>query len=125
MKMRPKNVEILKEVSQSELAKLYANCKGFITTAMDEDFGMAPVEAMASGKPVIAANEGGYKETIINNKTGILIDNINPDKLIKAIKRLNKELKTNPDKYKTACQEQAKQFDTKEFIRKIKQEINK
>jgi len=75
--IKPKNVEILSWVNQKKLIELYANCKGLITTAIDEDFGMTPVEAMASGKPVIAANEGGYKETIINNKTGILIDDIN------------------------------------------------
>ena len=73
-------------------------------------------EAMASGKPVIAPNEGGYKETIINNKTGKLINGINPDKLVEAIKEINK----NPSKYKKACQKQAKKFDTKVFIKKIK-----
>jgi len=121
MKIKPKNVEILKEIPEAELAELYANCKGFITTAMDEDFGMTPVEAMASGKPVIAANEGGYKETVIDGITGKLINNINEEKLIEAIKEIGK----NPKKYKSACLKQAKKFDIKLFIKKIKEQIEK
>jgi len=118
-KMSPKNVEILSWVDEKKLIDLYANCKGFITTAKNEDLGMTPIEAMASGKPVIAPNEGGYKETIIDGKTGILIDNINPDKLVDAIKIISK----NPFKYKKECEKQAKKFDTKIFIEEIKKEI--
>jgi glycosyltransferase involved in cell wall biosynthesis len=120
-----KNIEFKSGLGFQELRSLFANSKGFITTAENEDFGITPVEAMASGKPVIAGNEGGYKETIINEKTGILIDNINSDKLAKEIRKMSKELEQNSDKYKKACQEQAKKFDTQEFIKKIKEEIEK
>ncbi|MGA2418339.1 MAG: glycosyltransferase [Candidatus Staskawiczbacteria bacterium] len=115
-KIKPGNVEIRSWVSQNELINLYSNCKGFITTSEDEDFGMNAVEAMASGKPVIAPNEGGYKETIIDGKTGILINGINEDKIIDAIKKIKK----SPEKYKDECQKQAKKFDTKIFIKKIR-----
>lgn len=120
-KIKPKNVKIKSWVSDKELKELYAGCKGLICTAFDEDFGMTPSEAMASGKPVIAPNEGGYKETIANGKTGILIDNINSDNLVEAVKKINLDIKNNPLKYKKACQTHAKNFDTKIFIQKIKQ----
>lgn len=116
-KIKPQNVEILSWVDQKKLIEMYANCKGLITTSQDEDFGLTPLEAMASGKPVIAPNEGGYKETIINEVTGKLIDDINVDKLIKAIQ----EIGQSPQKYKEACLLQAKKFDIKIFIDKIKQ----
>ena len=120
-KIIPKNIKILSWIEEKELIDLYANCKGFITTSREEDFGMTPVEAMASGKPVIAPNEGGYMETIVNGVTGKLIDNINVEKLVEAIQ----EIGENPKQYKNACLRQAKKFDTKVFIKKIKEQINK
>ena len=119
MKRKPPNVEIRSWVSKDELVEVYAHCKGFITTSKDEDFGMNVVEAMASGKPVIAPNEGGYKETVIHQKTGVLIDNIDGPKLAEAIRSFNKD----PETYREACEAQAKKFDTSEFIRKIREKI--
>ena len=123
-KIRPANVQIVNWASDEDLKKLYAECKGFITTSLKEDFGMNVVEALASGKPSIAPNEGGYRESIIDGKTGILIDEIDKNKLTKAIRQLSNELEKNPDKYKTECINQVSKFDVNEFIRKIKEEIN-
>ena|SRR3989344_1327687 len=118
--IKPKNVEIRSWVDDKELIELYSNCKGFITTARDEDLGFTPIESMASGKPVIAPNEGGYKETVINGKTGILIDDINIDKLVESVKKVNDELRKNPLKYKNACIKQAKKFGKEVFAKRIK-----
>ena len=114
----PKNVDLKKAVTDKELVYLYANCKGLITTAMDEDFGMTPVEAMASGKPVIAVNEGGYLESIVDRKTGILIEP-NIHNIITAINIIS----NNPEKYRNVCEEQAKRFDKYIFIKNIKKNI--
>ncbi len=115
-KIKPKNVELIHWVDRKKLLDLYAICKGFITTSEEEDFGMTAIEAMAFGKPVIAPNSGGYKETIINGKTGVLMDNLSVEVLVKAVKEVGK----NPEQYKDACIGQAKKFDTKIFIKKIK-----
>jgi glycosyltransferase involved in cell wall biosynthesis len=116
IKNLPPNVEVLSWIDDKQLIDLYANCLGFITTSLDEDYGMNVIEAMASGKPVIAPHEGGYRETIIDSVTGKLIDNINPEKLAEAIKELKPKVAT----YREACQNRAREFETKVFIEKIK-----
>lgn len=115
--IQPTNVEIINWAEAPQLKELYAECKGFITTARDEDFGMTVVEAMASGKPIIAPNEGGYRESVIQGVTGVLIDDINEDKIAEAIKKVGEDV----DRYKKACIEQASHFDSNIFINKIKQ----
>lgn len=110
----PSNVEFLEEINDKKLKKLYSSCMGFITTAEDEDFGITPVEAMASGKPVIAPNEGGYKETI-DDQVGILSEPI-PHKLANAVIKISK----NPEKYKRACFKKADSFSLENFSNKMK-----
>ncbi len=117
--IQPSNVTILNWVDDAKLKALYAGCKGFIATAMDEDFGMAPVEAMASGKPVITSREGGYRETVIDGVTGRLIDQIDETKLAQNIE----EMAGHTEKYLTDCVQQAKKFDTKIFVREFKDQI--
>ncbi len=119
-RIQPKNVEIRSWVSTEELRTLYANCKGFISTSIDEDFGMNAVEAMAAGKPVIAPAEGGYQETVIDGKTGTLIINITSEKLARAIRAMGPYVRN----YKQACLARAKKFDTAVFIGKIRQLIS-
>ena len=57
------NVEFLGRVTDQELRDLYARCRAFLLPG-EEDFGMTPVEALASGKPVIALGRGGALETV-------------------------------------------------------------
>lgn len=83
-------VEFLGQVTDKELAKLYARAKGFLALARDEDFGITPVESMMAGTPVIAFNGGGYKESVVDGKTGVLFDEYSVAGLIDAIKRFEK-----------------------------------
>ncbi len=119
------NIVLRHWVPSGELIDLYSHCIGFITTSKDEDFGMTAVEAMASGKPVIAPNEGGYRENVIDGKTGVLINDIDAEKLAVAVQMISKELgiKENRIKYQCDCQVQAKKFDTKIFVSNILAEI--
>ena len=58
-----RNVESLGRVSDGELRELYARCRAFLLPG-EEDFGITPVEALASGKPVAALGRGGALETV-------------------------------------------------------------
>ncbi len=81
------DVELLGRISDKEMMGLYAKAKGFIALAKDEDFGMTVVEAMASGTPVIAFNGGGFKETVVDGETGLLIDSTDTRTLELAMKK--------------------------------------
>ncbi len=70
------DVEILTKVDEKKLVKLYSNSTAVLYTPMNEDYGLVPLEGMASHKPVIAVREGGVKETIEDRKTGLLVDSI-------------------------------------------------
>lgn len=115
----PDNVEILGSISDEDLIELYAGCKGFLCTAMDEDFGMTPVEAMASGKPVVAVKEGGYLESVVDGVTGILVDP-NAESIANAVRKISKE---GSIKYKDACIERARLFDESIFLKKMEDAI--
>jgi glycosyltransferase involved in cell wall biosynthesis len=58
---------------QAKLNKLYSECWATIHTAFNEDFGMTLLESNSFGKPVIAVEAGGYKESQINKETGFLV----------------------------------------------------
>lgn len=109
------NVEWRKEVSDKELRKLYARCKAVIQTPLEEDFGFVPVEGMASGKSCIAVDEGGFRESIIHGKTGLLIKKPYVNNFIKTIKGFEKY-----DFDPKLCIRRAKDFSEEEFIRKMK-----
>lgn len=121
----PSNVTIRHWVSEEELASLYAGCKGLIATAQDEDFGMTPVEAMAFGKPVIAADEGGYRESMADGVTGILIPEIDEIKLAEAITKMSATLDLNPDRYRQLCLNHAEGYDARHFVEKIQTVISR
>lgn len=116
--LKPTNVEIIHWVDDEKLKELYAGCRGFITTAKDEDFGMTVIEAMAAGKPVIAAAEGGYLETV-TPETGRLIENIDAKKLKSAITGIAALLKKDPRHYRESCLKRAASYDTARFREKI------
>jgi len=68
-KIAKKNIEFLGWQSDKICQKYLQNCRGFIFPGID-DFGIAPAEAMAAGKPVFAFFGGGAIETVIPKKTG-------------------------------------------------------
>jgi len=107
-------VEFLDQVTDAELVELYKGAKAFLALSKDEDFGITPVEAMLAGTPVIAYNGGGYKETILQDKTGLLFDDYSVEGLIKAIKEFEK-MDFKPED----CIKQAEKFNKERFKHEI------
>jgi glycosyltransferase involved in cell wall biosynthesis len=66
-------VDLLGSVSDAELASLYSRCAALIVPNIEE-FGIAAVEAQAAGRPVVAVNRGGVRETVVDGHTGVLVD---------------------------------------------------
>ncbi len=65
------NIRFLGKVSDEEARRYYSRCKAFLFPG-EEDFGITPVEAQASGRPVIAYAGGGALDTVIDGVTGKL-----------------------------------------------------
>jgi glycosyltransferase involved in cell wall biosynthesis len=112
------NVEFLGRVSDAKLWKLYAEAKGFIALARDEDFGMSVVEAQAGGTPVIAFNGGGFKESIIDGKTGILINDTSVKALKVAFEKFKKTKWNN-----NVIQTNAQKFSREKFEKETRKYI--
>ncbi len=108
------NIELLGRVDDQKLYKLYAEALGFIALAKDEDFGMTVVEAQAAGTPVIAFNGGGFKESIIDGKTGILVNDVNTRTIRDAVNRV-----VNKKWDRKVIQKNAQMFSKEVFVQKI------
>ncbi len=109
-------VDFLGAVSDEALGELYTGASALIFCALDEDFGMVPVEAMAHGTPVIGLAQGGVKETVIDGKTGILFNEATPESLKKAVRRF--EAGTID---RAVCRSHARTFSTDAFERSIRE----
>jgi glycosyltransferase involved in cell wall biosynthesis len=107
------NVEFRGRVPDEDLRDLYARCRAFVMPG-EEDFGITAVEALASGKPVIALARGGALE-IVPEFGGLLYDE--PEGLLQAIERWDE---LEPELDARALQRYAAQFSETEFARQIK-----
>jgi glycosyltransferase involved in cell wall biosynthesis len=112
-----KNISFTGWCEKETLIDLVNNCIATIYLPIDEDFGISPVESMAAGKPVIGINEGGVKETVIDNITGTLCPSEpSVDDVIVAINLITplRSLQMKDD-----CVQQSKQFSADIFISKM------
>lgn len=112
-------VEFLENVSDNQLEKLYQSAKAFLFASVDEEFGIAPVEAMGYGIPVIAYNSGGVSEYLTNEKNGFLFNQLNEDSLIEKIKQFEKLPKEKLLAMKKNARKTAENFSEEKFRERI------
>ncbi len=107
------NVEFLGRVPDSELGEVYARCQAFVFP-QEEDFGITPLEAMASGRPVIAYRAGGALETVVEGETGVFFDSQDASSLERAVRGFDAS-RFDPEKLRG----HAEGFDLPVFKRKV------
>jgi len=122
--MANNNIEFKSGLSAQELAGLYASCKAFVFPQY-EDYGITPLEANASGRPVIAYSKGGVLETMIPYRdahtgfSGIFFNEQTKESLIEAI-RLFETLKIDS----SFIQANALKFDETVFVNELLHVVN-
>ncbi len=116
------NISVLGWVEHEKLYALVGNCIATVYIPINEDFGMSNLESLAAGKPVIAVRDGGLVETMEDEVHAKFIPKeYSLADLIAAIEWMT------PGRALTmrrACEEQAKKFDEKVFVEKIKEIID-
>lgn len=117
-RMAGSKVRFVNQVSDEQLGELYTEGRAVICAGEDEDFGIVPIEAMSFGKPVIAYWGGGYKETVVENETGVFFRGLTTKSLIRAMKRFEG---LNISSF--ACVRQAKKFSKERFKREIREYV--
>jgi glycosyltransferase involved in cell wall biosynthesis len=80
------NVRLLGHVPRSEVVDLMGRCHAYLVPG-EEDFGIAPIEAMACGKPVVAFGRGGVTESVVDGLTGVFFDSPTAAALAGAVER--------------------------------------
>ncbi len=107
------NIKFLGYVPDEDLPDLMARCRAFIFPG-EEDFGIAPLQANAAGRPVIAYAGGGALDTVLPGKTGCLFSKQTVSGIVKAVEQFD------PDSTDVACmRHHAEQFDTAVFKQKL------
>ncbi len=117
-------IEFVGSVTDEELGRLYAGAKVLIFCALDEDFGMVPVEAMAHGAPVIGLAQGGVVETVVDGVTGVLFREPTVESLVGALGRFQDDKTIRQKDGKTIrweenCRKRAEKFGKERFKKEL------
>ena len=120
-RMAKSNIQLLGRQPFEVIRDHYARCRALVFPG-NEDFGIVPVEAMASGKPVIAFAAGGALDTVIDRQTGLLFAEQTPDGLVNAVRRFE-EIGDCFDS--SAIRAHAAQFSTARFAEQFRAYVSK
>lgn len=117
-KMAGPTVSFLGHISDTRLVELLSHCKAFIFPG-HEDFGIAPLEAQASGRPVIAYKAGGALDTIIEGETGAFFEEATYTSLQRTVETFDAD-GVDP----LACRINAERFSVQRFSCEIQNRID-
>jgi glycosyltransferase involved in cell wall biosynthesis len=112
-------VHFLGHVPDENMAEIYAGASALIFPCTHEDFGIVPVEAMGHGVPVIAIDEGGVRESVIDGKTGLFFPQPSVEALVGTIQRFERMQFSALD-----CIARATEFSEPTFCNRFKQFVD-
>lgn len=112
------DVDFLPHQTGENLRELYRNSRGFLLPG-EEDFGIAPVEALACGRPVIALSAGGARETVEDGVTGLLVKDDTVDGFTDAVNDMA-SFKYDP----VTLHQAATRFSTAAFQKRMSSALN-
>lgn len=101
-------------IDKQSLVDLFAGCRALLFCS-DEDFGLVPIEAQASGRPVIAFHAGGALETVIEGQSGLFFHEQTTESLVEAILRFERS-SFDPDRVRASVT----RFDVEPFKRHLR-----
>jgi glycosyltransferase involved in cell wall biosynthesis len=110
-------IRFMGRLSDEEVLHYYAHCRAFILPG-EEDFGITPLEAQASGRPVIAYAAGGALASVIDSVTGTFFQKQNVESLVEVLESFD-ERRYDPQ----TIRNHALEFDKPRFHRRILQFI--
>ncbi len=113
------NIKFLGFQPDEKLPEIYENARAFVFPGVD-DFGIAPVEAMSCGVPVLAIKSGGILETVEEGKTGEFFEYATPEVIADAVRRFMEKEDVFDRRY---IAESAKRFTKEIFVEKFKNYI--
>lgn len=108
-------IRFLGPQTEAVIADHYARCRAVVFPGV-EDFGIVPVEAMASGTPVIAFDQGGVRETVRDRHTGLLFREQSVPALVDAVRTFE----ALPPFDRDVLRAQAAQFSEERFKRRFR-----
>jgi glycosyltransferase involved in cell wall biosynthesis len=111
----PANVKFAGHVGDAELRELYRTSHAVVSASVEE-FGIGLAEAQSTGTPAIAPRAGGSGEIVRHGESGLLLDSVDPDSIVAAVRSLDR-IEIDPG----ACRRSAERFSEARFIAELEQ----
>ncbi|NTU74364.1 glycosyltransferase family 4 protein [Candidatus Roizmanbacteria bacterium] len=118
-------IEFAVDVSDEELKDIYLQAKAYLFASVDDEFGIAPIEAMGYGVPVIAYASGGLKETVVPVENGLLYEELSGDSLLKKLHEFEQMSEAQVKKMRIAARLSAEKYSFEVFKKNVLNFVDK